>query len=355
MIPMNTARELTVQSSRYLSEIENFWKLASIDGDNNLLCGGSALSGNNISGDLHNDELPVQHQRSQLHRENASLEHRQSFSKNLHLQCDKLSLHQSRYLCMSIEFFILLSAIQAENIVTPTKRLLDDLLTKSYITDIRPTGADENVTVVKIIPNMFILLEMSWKDPIYTWNPADYPDYNQDWIKLPENKLWSPGVVFQPSIAKEEFIPIEKRFVDLKYDGTVRQSNPSVITTPCTLKIDAFPYDVQICDLLIGPWSYDTSTVIVEPFDELYVPETDVFEGNSEWELIDIRAKAYTTFDPISKKNYSGIDYQVTLKRKPIYYVLVIQAPTFIISTLTIFGIFTPFSNTEERREKATS
>ncbi|PAV89340.1 hypothetical protein WR25_05573 [Diploscapter pachys] len=228
-----------------------------------------------------------------------------------------------------------------ENIVTPTKRLLDDLLTKSYITDIRPTDADENVT--------------SWKDPIYTWNPADYPDYNQDWIKLPENKLWSPGVVFQPSIAKEEFIPIEKRFVDLKYDGTVRQSNPSVITTPCTLKIDAFPYDVQICDLLIGPWSYDISTVIVEPFDELYVPETDVFEGNSEWELIDIRAKAYTTFDPISRKNYSGIDYQVTLKRKPIYYVLVIQAPTFIISTLTIFGIFTPFSNTEERREKAIS
>ena len=36
MIPMSTAREPTVQSSRYFSEIENFWKLASMDGVSNF-------------------------------------------------------------------------------------------------------------------------------------------------------------------------------------------------------------------------------------------------------------------------------------------------------------------------------
>ncbi|ETN80359.1 hypothetical protein NECAME_09253 [Necator americanus] len=90
------------------------------------------------------------------------------------------------------------------------------------------------------------------------------------------------------------------------------------VTYPCPLRIDSFPYDVQ---------------------------------GNSEWELSSIRA--FREMQPDSDGSmYSVVVYQVELKRKPVYYVLVIQIPTLIMTTLTIFGIFTPFSNTPERREK---
>jgi hypothetical protein len=51
---------------------------------------------------------------------------------------------------------------------------------------------------------------------------------------------------------------------------------------------------------------------------------------------------------------YRQIEYIVTIKRKPSYYIWVIMVPTFIISALNIAGIFMPHNNSGEREEKVT-
>ncbi|EYC32370.1 hypothetical protein Y032_0003g1536 [Ancylostoma ceylanicum] len=133
----------------------------------------------------------------------------------------------------------------------------------------------------------------------------------------------------------DEVMPIEERMADLRYDGTVRISNPSIEGNGknATSRVD--------CSFL---------TKIARVW---YNQSLSYLKGNSEWELSSIRA--YSQLQPDSDETiYSSVVYQIELKRKPVYYVLVIQAPTFIMTTLTIFGIFTPFSNTPERREKVT-
>ncbi|KIH53397.1 hypothetical protein ANCDUO_16478, partial [Ancylostoma duodenale] len=156
-----------------------------------------------------------------------------------------------------------------------------------------------------------------------------------------------------------------------------------------------------------GPWNFNNEEVVVKSSTDYIAGLPQQFEvqkatGNSEWELSSIRA--FSQLQPDSDEIldflllntlfanvvtsiqtiYSSVVYQIELKRKPVYYVLVIQryashalysginslsketcteerplkdrrrAPTFIMTTLTIFGIFTPFSNTPERREKVT-
>ncbi|VDO95890.1 unnamed protein product [Heligmosomoides polygyrus] len=181
---------------------------------------------------------------------------------------------------------------------------------------------------------------------------------------------------------RQEIIATEDRMADLRFDGSVRISNPSIvsyaffmfcilhlITYPCPLRIESFPYDHQLCNLTIGQYillqrlwlrtnrrSSRGKGSGLETVEHLKCLPTVacLLQGNSEWELLSIRAVEEVQVYPDRNESYSAVIYQVKLKRKPVYYVLVIQAPTFIMSTLAIFGIFSPFSNTQERREKVT-
>ncbi|GMS87663.1 hypothetical protein PENTCL1PPCAC_9838, partial [Pristionchus entomophagus] len=243
---------------------------------------------------------------------------------------------------------------------TANQKLLDKLLNQnSYEKDIRPFNVTGGPLVITIIPNQFLLLTMdqqqetieyfcefmmSWVDPQLSWF-RDETDFTEEWIKIPEERIWVPDIVLSHS----ELIKKSSRMVDVRYDGTVRQSSPSVIVTTCHLDIQSFPYDDQECTISIGSWIFDSSEVVVRSFYNLITPG-EKFEGNNEWEMMTMVAKPVESID--DDRSYSIVEYILQLKRKPVYYVLVIQAPTFIIGTMTLFGIFTPFSIHGERKER---
>ncbi|KAF8357191.1 lgc-7 [Pristionchus pacificus] len=245
---------------------------------------------------------------------------------------------------------------------TANQKLLKTLLNHSnYEKDIRPSNESGGPLVVTIIPNQFLLLTMdqqqetieyfcefmmSWVDPQLSWF-RDETDYSEEWIKIPEDRIWVPDIVLSHS----DLIAKSNRMVDVKYDGTVRRSSPAVIVTTCHLDIQSFPYDDQECTISIGSWIFDSTEVIVRSFYNQISPGVK-FEGNNEWEFLSMLAKSVESMD--DDRSYSLVEYTLQLKRKPVYYVLVIQAPTFIIGTMTLFGIFTPFSIHGERKERVT-
>jgi hypothetical protein len=49
------------------------------------------------------------------------------------------------------------------------------------------------------------------------------------------------------------------------------------------------------------------------------------------------------------------VHYILQLNRRPIYYITVIVAPTFLISALSILGIFSPGQNDGPRGEKVST
>ncbi|CAI2351276.1 unnamed protein product [Caenorhabditis sp. 36 PRJEB53466] len=199
-----------------------------------------------------------------------------------------------------------------------TEDLVSQLFNQSYDPDMMPSGG---LTTVTITPNTFILLSM---------------DQTQETIKIEMDTL----------------LDRDMQMADLRYNGEIRTSLPAVVSSPCPLKIENFPYDVQMCNITIGPWSFDRNILAVNSSTEIIYPEKGRFEGNSEWELISIVTLRSDNYDSILDNWFSELTYIVTLKRKPVYYVLVIQAPTFILCTLTIFGLFTPNSNEDERLSK---
>ncbi|PAV56878.1 hypothetical protein WR25_20680 isoform C [Diploscapter pachys] len=74
------------------------------------------------------------------------------------------------------------------------------------------------------------------------------------------------------------------------------------------------------------------------------------FTGNAEWSLFNVSVR-HMRFQEEGEERVE-IHYIFHLKRKPTYYLTVIVAPTFLISALSILGIFSSSSNEGPRGEK---
>ena len=46
-------------------------------------------------------------------------------------------------------------------------------------------------------------------------------------------------------------------------DGVIENYPKSRITTFCSIEYEFFPFDVQVCKILVGSWSYDGTQVCI--------------------------------------------------------------------------------------------
>uniref|UniRef100_A0A914WCU3 Neurotransmitter-gated ion-channel transmembrane domain-containing protein n=1 Tax=Plectus sambesii TaxID=2011161 RepID=A0A914WCU3_9BILA len=75
------------------------------------------------------------------------------------------------------------------------------------------------------------------------------------------------------------------------------------------------------------------------------------FKGNGEWTLVSFDKILYS-YTATDGHPYAAVDYTVTLRRQPTYYICVMLIPTFVTATICLFGLFVPAMNTGERVEK---
>ncbi|PAV89505.1 hypothetical protein WR25_06166 isoform E [Diploscapter pachys] len=216
--------------------------------------------------------------------------------------------------------------------VTSKEAEFINLLLKGYDNSIRPVIDETTVTNVTIIPNSLSVLLMDqaeetvnlaiefvlqWHDEFLNWDRN--VSWSQNWIKVRESMVWVPDTTVSTSIEMANVLDDKDRYLDIKYDGTVRQSIYAIYTNLCNMKVDRFPYDSQICRIAIGPWSYTAKEVWV------------------------------SAGPNISKDTH---DFELRIKRRPTFYVWVLLIPTYIISTVSIFGLFIPTNNLGEREER---
>ncbi|KAF1758244.1 hypothetical protein GCK72_014702 [Caenorhabditis remanei] len=229
-------------------------------------------------------------------------------------------------------FRLLAVAVVIEN--SNTETLLRQLFNQTYDVDMKPS---DDLTMVTITPNTFILLSMDqtqetiqyseefllkWFDPILSWNRSAVA-YDKEWLKIEASRVWLPDVIITNSISIDELLDKDLQMADLRYNGEIRTSLPAVVSSPCPLRIENFPYDVQKCNISMGSWSFDRDFVAVNSSVDVLWPQKGRIEGNSEWELLSITMVRSDNYDTLMESWFSEVTYIVTLKRKPVYYVLV--------------------------------
>ncbi|PIC31879.1 hypothetical protein B9Z55_012424 [Caenorhabditis nigoni] len=200
-----------------------------------------------------------------------------------------------------------------------------------YDNSIRPVINERDVLTVNISLNSMSVLVLDpaeetvtfssefilqWQDQFISWNKSEY---NITWLKLKESFLRTPDTTVSTSINTNYLIDSDERYVSVKHDGTVRQSMYAVFVNLCDMNVDKFPYDEQTCMVKIGPWTYTLQEVTC-------VSGPDI-EPNE-------------------------IYFGLTVKRRPQFYVWVLLIPTYIITVVCIFGLFTSTANHGLREER---
>uniref|UniRef100_A0A0N4Z9J1 Neur_chan_LBD domain-containing protein n=1 Tax=Parastrongyloides trichosuri TaxID=131310 RepID=A0A0N4Z9J1_PARTI len=184
-----------------------------------------------------------------------------------------------------------------------------------------------------------------WHDPQLQWDPAKYNDQLQ--VIIPHKDIWVPKMFVYNS--KDTKMMLDDNHFDarISYNGNVKINIPQYVNCICRLHIETFPFDTQYCAIALASplLTVDEMNVtVVDP------PELSYFTGNAEWELKGVKVKRIEF--PEEDEWRVEVQYIFQLKRRPMFYLTVIVAPNFLISFLSILGIFSPGSNEGERNEK---
>ncbi|KAF8375573.1 lgc-9, partial [Pristionchus pacificus] len=184
-----------------------------------------------------------------------------------------------------------------------------------------------------------------WIDPGLSWDPDKFNGTRQ--IIMPVSSIWVPKMFIYNSMETKSMLPDEKFDARINYRGEVKVNNPEYVTVICRLNIDNFPFDVQFCAIAFASPLLNVREMDVNVTDP---PKDSYFTGNAEWEVVNVSTRQMTFLEDGEYR--VEVHYIMSLKRRPIYYVTVIVVPTFLISALSILGIFSPGTNDGPRNEK---
>ena len=117
------------------------------------------------------------------------------------------------------------------------------------------------------------------------------------------------------------------------------------LDTYCEIDLTLFPFDEQICPIIVLAWSFMEANVNMTPVAD-YIDLTD-YSRNGEWEVLDTYAARFPS-GPDPEESVPGITYYVHLKRRPASHMLNIITPTLIMSLVSVLVFALPVDSGEK-------
>ena len=104
--------------------------------------------------------------------------------------------------------------------------------------------------------------------------------------------------------------------VIIDYHGNVTWQTEGLLHTSCSLDVTRYPFDVQVCPMKFGPWSYPVTVMKLNPV-VIWDPVGPTFH-NTEWSMVQVSV-VHSDDIGFTNTKYSSVTYNVTLQRKPIF------------------------------------
>ncbi|CAF0789740.1 unnamed protein product [Adineta ricciae] len=181
-----------------------------------------------------------------------------------------------------------------------------------------------------------IQLTCAWCDPYMTWNVSRF---NISELSVGSDQLWTPDVVVVNSADEKYSRNREHYALLLRHDGYVRFMFQDLWKTICKVRATYFPFDRQVCTIIIRSGSHDSHTI---KFIQRRPIETHSFI-RGEWELeasyTEISDERVSDFDHV---DYSLVRFTLVLKRNHVYYLIKIILPFTLVSFVTLFTFLLP-------------
>ncbi|KAI1719785.1 neurotransmitter-gated ion-channel ligand binding domain-containing protein [Ditylenchus destructor] len=265
--------------------------------------------------------------------------------------------------------------LNIKHVNSQQKQLLEHLF-DSYRKELRPvldeSSGPTNVTVQlyfkqiqKVQENdqtitLYCWIEEYWTDEFLRWSPDKFGGIRE--LHIPAEMLWKPDLLVYNNANMNVKDNEMQTNALVRNDGRVSLFRAIITDITCSLNLHRFPFDQQVCFLMLASWSYDGSQIMIKAAEEEIRPNATSttnmaaslthYIPNMEWTLIDFKYKSNLKYYDCCPNGYPDICYYFSIKRNPSYYLFTLIVPSAFITIVTVVGFFTPHSSTGENTEK---
>lgn len=184
-------------------------------------------------------------------------------------------------------------------------------------------------------------LELKWNDAFLSWDRAKYSNISTISVKVAE--IWTPDIALKLSFGKLGELGHEDGNAVVDHTGAVVVWPYSSYTVPCKISIAKFPFDEQTCRYLFMPWTNTASALKLRNISGKVTLSR--YTESGEWELL----YGETSFVsiPYGDDFYDEVSFELSLRRKPLFYVMNVMIPVLCISLLNMFCFLLPSEDGE--------
>ncbi|XP_071135422.1 acetylcholine receptor subunit alpha-type unc-38-like [Mytilus edulis] len=163
-----------------------------------------------------------------------------------------------------------------------------------------------------------------WTDGEFSWTPSSYG--NAEYVIVPQTTVWTPTLVLLNSVGTLQPLGLGNELsVTIDYNGSTTVSFGEVLSSKCSTNIYKFPFDSQTCELEFAAWGvYERDIRLLAVSNSI---DLSSFTPNSDWDLVSNIVTSPST-------GYSIFKIELTLKRSPLYYTVIVICPFILFSIL---------------------
>lgn len=170
------------------------------------------------------------------------------------------------------------------------------------------------------------------------WDPEKFNNIGR--VVLPANNIWLPDLVQENNAVEFYNEQFTKYFqAEIFYKGEVIYSPGGKFTTSCSLNMRKFPFDSQTCDIIVTVWTRTCAEVTLNT-SSAHINLED-FNENSEWELVGTHIQTAIR-EPYAGLKYCSLKITLDIKRKPLYFVIIVVLPCILLSFISIISFLIP-------------
>ncbi|XP_033102296.1 acetylcholine receptor subunit beta-like 2 isoform X2 [Anneissia japonica] len=182
-----------------------------------------------------------------------------------------------------------------------------------------------------------------WVDHKLAWNPEKFEGLKQ--IQMPIASIWKPDIVLY-NTAEGDYDVQVLNFATIHYNGTVVWSPPAIFRSSCSIDIEFFPFDEQLCILKFGSWTYSGDVIDLEAISNRI--EHREYRPNGEWDIVETKVVKNALKYPCCVEIYIDLTFKITLHRNPLFYIITLVLPCILISFMSILIFYLP-SDAQEK------
>ena len=188
--------------------------------------------------------------------------------------------------------------------------------------------------------DLTMLFYMTWTDERLMWNPDDYGGKLS--ILTAMEDIWKPQFFIIQSLGSIQEVGNISLQPRIWYNGSVSWNTGGVLKVSCSVDVTYFPFDIQICQIMVTGWAY-TSDEVNLTLSQNYVSK-QFFSANSRWDWVDSKVYDYS-------KGYSGfpptIMVNITLKRRSEFFIVYIFVPIIFLGLINDLVFLMPVNSGE--------